>query len=257
MSSPNMACYSVFKRHSNSATHKGAVYKSLGKQPIGLCPSGGEFERLIDTVCAGKLGPVGRKERQMLWCVQEAIKTQDQMFLARAEAIFLFRDEAKSRLLLRFQAVDKDLTIKRGVLGQERDFGTGARKLLQATSNIMARACTRFHGAPSPSRASSFLKKSLLSHLRISALGIAVDSATDETLCAEMMRTATLAGAQAALTPNLKHVIREKAHGTRRLLSRPWSVDALIKDVIMMFCRSRGSVARLIHNSREIRRVVC
>ena len=101
----------------------------------------------------------------------------------------------------------------------------------------------------------SFVKWGLFQHLRKIVIGIAVDSAADEVLCAEMMRDPALANTREALTPHLRHILRDKAHATRRLISRPWGVDEFIKGVVMQFCRGRGSVARLIQNSRENQRV--
>ena len=250
-----------FRRHGNSTHHKEALRhidvagKCVPAVSDVLCPSTDVFEKLIDDILDGELGTVGRKRKQLLWCVEEAIKSEDQAAIWKAAAIFLFRDERHSRLLLRFRAVQNDLTCTRGVLGKERDFGTGARNLLQATVNILKRSCTRFHGAPQPSRSKPFLKKKLLGHLRTNVIGIAIHSAADELLCSEMMRDPGIANMREAVTPNLKHIMRDRAHATRRLISRPWGVDAFIKNVVMMFCRGRGSIARLIQNSRENRRL--
>lgn len=269
VNSPSMLQPYCFHRHSDSLSHTVAVQKFIRRRFSevdvaidALSPSADEFEKLIDDTCSARLGQVGRKTKQKLWCLQEGLKALDQTALSQAAAVFLFRDERHSRLLVRFRCVDQNLTCKSGVLGQERDFGTGARELLKATGNIIVRACTRFHGAPPPSDGTStrqvakpFLKKKLLKHVRKIVIGITVDSASDERLCCEMMRDPNLANMRAALTPNLRYVNLDKAHATRRLISRPWGVDDYIKDVVLMFARGRGSVARLIQNSRENRRL--
>ena len=182
----------------------------------------------------------------MLFCLEEGIKTKDQITWGKAAAVFLFRDERHSRLLIRFRAVGERLLTTSGVLGQERDFGTGAHNLLRATRNIMVRACTRFHGAPTPGK--SFVKWSLFQHLRKIVTGIALDSAADEVLCAEMMRDPALANTRAALTPHLRHILRDKAHATRRLISRPWGV--LMNSSKVLSCSSAVGVGRWLDSFR-------
>ena len=117
----------------------------------------------------------------------------DQATLRRAVAVFSFRDGRDSRLLVRFKAIAQNLECKSGVLGQEREFGTGARQLVRATGKLMVRACKRFDGAPPPSGSARagrkpFLKKDLLTHLRKTVVGLTCDAAADEVLSAEMMR---------------------------------------------------------------------
>ena len=70
-----------------------------------------------------------------------------------------------------------------------------------------------------------------------------------------MMRSASLSPTQLALTPGLKFVIRDKAHASRRAISRPWEADPFIKDVAWMMARGRGSISRIVQNSLEVRRV--
>ena len=86
---------------------------------------------------------------------------------------------------------------------------------------------------------------------------IAVDSASDETLSADIMRPNTLAGLHGALTPNLRFVLRDKAHASRRIISRPWSADAYLKDVVLMLASGRRSMAQLIQHSLDIRKGLC
>ena len=67
--------------------------------------------------------------------------------------------------------------------------------------------------------------------------------------------SANVADSATALAPNLRHVVRDKAHATRRLLSRPWYADAVLKEVCMRTFRGRGSLARMVQSSLEIRRL--
>ena len=82
-----------------------------------------------------------------------------------------------------------------------------------------------------------------------------VPTAGDEILASEMLRTPALNASQRALTPNLKHVIRDKPHSSRRLVSRPFAADGFLGDVVTMMARGRDSMARLIHDSLEVKRI--
>ena len=88
----------AFERHENSDSHTQAVQTYL--QRLGLAgptkeakdtqsPSIEEFSQLIDRVITGKLVNVGRKTKQMLWCLMEAIKTLDQATLGKALGVSL------------------------------------------------------------------------------------------------------------------------------------------------------------------------
>ena len=69
------------------------------------------------------------------------------------------------------------------------------------------------------------------------------------------MRSAAMSGFAKRLTPNLKYVVRDRTHASRRLTSRPWAADPFLKDVVSNFCRGKGSVSRLIQNSPENQRM--
>ena len=60
----------------------------------------------------------------------------------------------------------------------------------------------------------------MLQHIRQRVTMICTDSAADEMLAAEMMRQPVLAS-MGVLTPNLRVVLRDKAHSSRRLSPLP------------------------------------
>lgn len=181
----------------------------------------------------------------MSWCINEALKARAQVALGQTKAISLFRDERNGRIAVRFRAVGSDLQEYGATLGQERDAGTGANNLTLATQHIMTRTVV----------GKAFVKTALLKHLKRTVVGLAVDSAADEVLSGEMMKSSSLASMPQTLTCNLRFVMRDKAHAARRILSRPWAADAFLKDVSNMFVRGRASMARLIQCSHEVRRV--
>ena len=192
----------------------------------------------------------------MTWCLAEAVKAIDQEAVAASEAISLYRDERKGRILIRFRAVGKDLQTVAGCLGQERDGGTGSRNLTVATYRIMQRFCTRFIQPPEQSKQPAVLKRRLLSHLRSTVTSLSVDAAQDEVVLAELMRAKALNASIQKLTPNLRFIVRDKAHSSRRITQRPWSADSALRDVLLHLCTGKGSIAKMIHHSDEVRRIL-
>ena len=53
------------------------------------CPKIEECSKLIDAIIKSKLGTIGRKAKQMLWCLMEAIKTLDQATLGKTLGVSL------------------------------------------------------------------------------------------------------------------------------------------------------------------------
>ena len=254
-----------FQRHQNNPRHKAAVAAYLsGVKYDGFSPSQDAFFTIMDALKAGDASDSSWKSsrgRKIAWCVLEAIKEHDQTAIKRAASVSLFRDERAGRLLIRYRAVATDMTVVSGTLGQARDFGTGAGNITRATEEIMTRLCTLRHNPPTAGTEGVFKSKAdqvlnpLLQHLRKSVICLAVDSASDELLSAEMMRSSVLSPSQRILTPNLRFVLRDKAHASRRVVSRPWAADPYIKDVANMFAHGRNSIARMVQNSHAISQI--
>ena len=76
----------------------------------------------------------------------------------------------------------------------------------------------------------------MLEEVKSKITTLTVDSAGDELLSGEIMRTAALTPDHKVLCPNLHNVIRDKAHSSRRLTSRPWSADDRLQEVMSYFC---------------------
>ena len=253
-----------FEKHAKSKGHHEAVRKYLlaavsaaaGSTSTTVAPGTSPDQAAFKDVWEGakKGEPLnGQKNVSMVFCLAEAMKSIDQKRLAQAAEIGIFRDERKGRILIRYRVVTEDLEIWSGMLGQERDAGTGAQNLTRATEKIAKRFCSRWVGAQSDKQ-KQFLKTGLLRHVLDKITTLTVDSAADELVSGEIMRTA-LTPDQKVLCPNLRNVIRDKAHSSRRLTSRPWSADDELVEVMNFFCGGRGSVARMIQHSPEIRRM--
>ena len=257
-------------KHSNNKRHKAAVKVFLSchghkDSVVGslTAPSKAEYDKVCDAILKGEATCRTAKECKMTWTVAEALKSEDQKHFEKSHSVALFRDESKGRLALRFRTISNKLEEHSGFLGQEVDFGAGAKAVTEATASVMRRACSRFAGAPynaigaDPAksknvRGRAFIKKPLFKKLRHAVKVLTVDAAADETLSGEMMRSSMLSGMQQRLTPNLTFLNRDKTHGSRRLVSRGWGVDAYLKDNVLMMARGRGSMARIIQNSNVV-----
>ena len=255
-------CSSRTLKHQSSQAHKSAARAfqdkddQQGELQIVGAPPAKEFERLLEELCQRKLPALGRKDRQTLFCLAEAIKAEDQQFLARACAVCLFRDERKGRLAIRFRAVTEELQVRSGSMGIEIDCGTGGRNLTQGTHRIMRRFCSRFAGCPSPSqkgrepKVKARVKTRLLQHLRRSVTCITVDAAADEILSSELMRASVWTESSKSSFCGAR-----QAHASRRITSRPWSADDMLKDVLQHMCGRRYSIAKLVQFSEEVKRI--
>ncbi|CAK0809178.1 unnamed protein product [Prorocentrum cordatum] len=249
------------QKHAQCAEHKAAVAAFLaGNLDVAaysvMRPKWDEFKQVADDIVAGgSLGHGTIARRRILRCLKEALCADDREALKPARAISLFRDERKGRLAVRYRAVNQNLDEFSGTLGQERDFGTGATKIMESTFRIIERMCTKFSDSPRLCRATPASMPSLMAHVRESVMCITVDSAGDELLASEMMCNQSLAQTERALTPNLKFVLRDSAHASRRIISRPWNADPYLRDVAMMMAQGRSSVAKLVQNSTETSRV--
>ncbi len=134
-----------------------------------------------------------------------------------------------------------------GLLGVQRDPKPGAVGILKATKNII-KGFSRIGAEKKHS-------KDMFKHIATSIKFMTVDAAADETLAVELgkIKSTKIKALRMKLTPRLAHLERDKMHGGRRVLSRPWSKDVRAKTVIGKLVRSKKCPAGLLHNSRQLR----
>ena len=199
------------KLHKRRISHKGANPKLI------KAPSVDHFQKVLTHVRLGhaerqKIEDLGgsTKIKKMRDCLAEALFSKDRKALRQAARISLVRDMRKGRLLIRFVCVDSKLRIRRGTLGIRRNFGHSSVAILKATGDILKKAATICRCVQQP-----VLDRKLLRHIRKTTTMICTDSAADEITAAEMMRGNVLRN-MATLTPNLRVVLRDFAHSSRR-----------------------------------------
>ena len=94
-------------------------------------PSKSEFAKIWRTVRTGATGSISRtyeqRRRNMEFCLAEAVRERHRRFLASACTVSMGMDARQGRLLLRFSGTEpQTLQVRKGTLGLERDYGSGA-----------------------------------------------------------------------------------------------------------------------------------
>ncbi len=214
-------------RHARSKTHLASVRKLLGA-PLepnldDVSPSAVMFEKLWDSLRRGGsmrsgLEGVGgqHKLEKMAWCLAEAMWSIDRKFLGKpGMCITLMRDERKQRLVCRFRAAGPDLAVRSGVIGQAKDFGTRSENITRATREVIKIFATAGYGAPNRTAETSSYLSALKKRICESIVHLVVDAASDELLGGAQLRVGSMDQLR-PLCPNLKTIVRDRPHGSRR-----------------------------------------
>ena len=189
-------------------------------------------DRVVDGVAAQ------RKTAKMEWCLVEARRQKWREQLRGAVAIALLRDERHKRMLVRFRCVDSKLRVTNGVIGQlnpKSDYSSTSAGLVAATHKLLREFCTPLLGKPGAKDEEFSVDEQLLHHIRHRVFSTTVDSA-DIVVAAVQDSAAPLEAeisslpAGETLFPQHILVVRERAHGSRRVLQR-------------RNCKSNGSCA--------------
>ena len=208
---------SHLERHSKPKFHMEAV-KLYAAFDDPTAPSLDEFSRVLEHIVKHGAAPhsgiesVGRgqKIQRMVLCLTEACKRLDQRFMKTVKSLALARDERSGRLSIRFIGVNSDLTVRRGMMGVAVGNHSGGDGILRATDRIITDFSTVYLGMKRERRERQLQKK-----VQNAIHMVTVDAAANEVLAAELMRL-PINEILAPLTPNLKIVLRDKAHGSRR-----------------------------------------
>ena len=90
----------------------------------------------------------------------------------------------------------------------------------------------------------------MFDHLCATVRIIASDSAADELAAARQS-----ASGPNAIFSGVEAVLRDKAHASRRCLSRPWHADQEINDILQFFIHHKNSMVQKIDHSPDLRRI--
>ena len=279
---PGSLRYTTLLRHTESNAHRKAESQLFERTMPNSAktPSPKDFKSEWAGVRTGKANTLAKnrpKRRLMEWCLAEAIRTRQRSFLQGAATVSLNADARQGRLLMRWSGTCKGtLEVRQGVLGLERDFGTGSEAYKRAMAVIIERICTpgvcqplsgkRGGGsAPQPRDAARViadpssvavhdsgqqgeaLDVSLLKHVQESTQMVVADGAGDGHIAFDDLR-------KSGVLPNVIVRHYDQAHGARRLTSRPWYADDFARDVVETMVYARESLCMIISNSEEFQK---
>ncbi|CAE7421777.1 unnamed protein product [Symbiodinium sp. CCMP2592] len=216
---------------------------------------GDTTDRFVEGVSAEK------KTSRIEWCIVEATREQWRESLRNAVSISLLRDERHKRVLLRFRAVDKTLQVTNGVLGQLKgDYSSTALGLTAATLRVIREFATPGLARPGMKGEELQLEvdESLVQHIRECVLSTTIDAAGNEVAAVQDSAAPLEVHCQhlaegETLFPNHKLIVRDRAHGTRRVLERPWRADPFLDAVMTSLITGSSSVTQLIEHSFDFK----
>ncbi len=230
MQMQNIKQHMKSERHARSRSHFVAklLRGAAGADSI-PAPSVDEFDLVLNNVRKGTAlgGKLPRnKAATIAWCMFEAPRDEDRRFVSKAACMTLCQDARDGRFLTRFVASSSDphqLRVRTGVLRMQCG-GAGAIAIRDATSQGLKALATKRaqHGTTMYNpRVAPSLDKAFLNHTRRLVEVLVADGAADEQLAGRLLlpgsgRTDGNDGVPVDTLPNLRFVVRDKAHASRR-----------------------------------------
>ena len=257
-SNTNSMNISNMLRHHKSQWHKAHAKVFLGINigprglPIGQAPSKDAYSKLWDAAQSGSLtkglAEVGSAEKcaKMRGTKSEAISVLDRRFMKTARRLSVSRDASDGVLLSHAIAATPELKRRSMLFGLSKHCGSTAEDITAATVNqFKGFATSKRFLLPQKRKCSIEVKfdEELDEHTRRSLCHVAVDSASDELLSCAMMQSMT------DVFDNIETIARDKPHGNRRILSRPWSADPYMDDLNTRLFMSRHNITQRIEHS--------
>ena len=149
-----------------------------------------------------------------------------------------------------------------GVIGNVLVTKNTATNITNATALAMKDFCTPNFGAPYTDKPDPPCDEDLLTHMLDSVHSLTVDAASNEVVAGENSMdpqsvTAKVSdeGIRTALFQNLKCIVRDKAHASRRVLERPWACDQYCQSIANKLISQSDSVAQVIEHSPDLRQI--
>ena len=239
------------QRHGNSWMHK---YRSSGGEGV-IVPSEEEFDTVWKELAKGKpphhgiegIAKSGGKIRHFRSCLAEGIRCGHRKFLKNAGiSIGLLRDDSKARMQITFKCTNCDLRTMRGLLAWVRTIVTDAVTKTGETAEAIKLFATPRTGYLQLGDVDDSLLQNILKSVRY----MATDAASSEVLSVRLMREGI--GGQPPLVPNLQCHTRDKAHATRRVLTRPFAADAYCNELVKRFLMNEDTLISTINYSSEL-----
>ena len=251
--SNNLQRHGLTSMHVQALLHWEESMSSSGCALVSLAPGKEEFQLCLKALRKGVSGREGSgcsdKRALMRWSLSEAMLDRYRAALKCACTVVLIRDERHGKMLIRFRATLKDMTVVCGVLGLVvLRKGSTAKDIVDATKEALKTFATPRFQAPRNFRGCTRkLDSELLQHVQNQVEITVTDCASAEILAQELGRGNR--GAEQILFPRTKMIGRDRAHACQRLLRHPWKAEMAIKAWMEETVLGQNSVCQKIWNS--------
>jgi hypothetical protein len=140
-------------------------------------------------------------------------------------------------------------------LGIARDFGTGSPNVARAVKHILTKVCTVRSGRRSPSDdggPEDVLDKPMRRHLCNIVRVAVADGGPAEQKALFLLSPLGVEGGESAFFPNLRHILRDRAHRMRSCQKGSWEVfDQMCHGMLSKLITGKRSFARMLRQSRK------
>ena len=174
--------------------------------------------------------------RRIVSSLAMAKRLRIQHALLEAESLSIQQDCRDSQLVVTFCCADLMLRQTQGVLGQcdlaKEGLGLSAVGILHGMLLILHRAALSADGQLNQAVLDAATKKLEL---------FAADAASDEVRACRLM---------SGIFPNIRHHVRDKAHGVQRVIKRCWLADPTLARIIDKLVLGKDAIAQRVRYSK-------
>ena len=245
------------KRHAESWAHLDASCGRHAKPSLKRAPTKEQFKDVIAATLAGNsarapVKNVGQRHKtlHMRACVAEAIRNEHRNFIRNLESpgnICIQRDDSKAKTSIHFKATAHNLDTAQGMLDWSRcDIGDSISKV-----KSLEKAFKRFSTPRVGFRMHGVVDNKVYEKLRSHTEFMSTDAASPELMAVRIQRNGLELDNHAVLTPKLMYHVRDKAHSTKRVLSRPFDADPFLKNIVKDYILGQDTFFGLIYYSIE------
>ena len=195
-----------------------------------------------------------KKALQLSWCLAEARADEVREYLHQAETVALQQDARGNLLILRFTTCSRDMLFNSAILGAAVVFGTTSAHVLKASLGVIDAACE-------PRRLPPFRKTltkvdmRLRDHVLKRTELFAADGDKAEQKVGNMLRGCSMSSNAKAMCPNLRCIVKDRAHTSTKLTKLGWNTDLYLKTTLELYVVGRDSFANLVAHSTVFRKV--
>ena len=252
------------RSHGRSLSHVRACAASASNHPI-EAPPASEFNAAWKDAALGHKAANGskslRKTTSLEWCIAQRIQDGEREFLKQAETIAVLLDERNCRMLIKFQACDRNLSVRFGVLGLLRNAGKTAPQIAAAVHDAVRALCTSREPHPSMNclkshmPATGTVDEALAANIMQRIIFYVSDGDAATHLAGHMLHQRSERSALVEKMPNLRVVIRDRAHSSRHLNEHSFAADPVLQMLLQTAVLRPHSIARQLKDSQPLRAI--